>query len=116
MDPGHPFIRSIVHHDVVDSTNDLARLLVQAGKTPLPLLVRADRQTAGRGRGDHRWWSDEGSLTFTVALDPLAHGLRLEHETRLALALAVAAIDSLEPLVSEVRLGIRWPNDIEAGG
>src|SRR5207237_728418 len=62
------------------------------------------------------WWSDGGSLTFTIALDPSAHGLRSEHEPRLALATAVAIIDAIASWgLSEVP-GIRWPNDIEVGG
>jgi BirA family biotin operon repressor/biotin-[acetyl-CoA-carboxylase] ligase len=79
-------------------------------------VVWAARQTRGRGRGSHRWWSDAGSLTFTIALDPAAHGLRPEHEPRLALATAVAVIDAIEPIGLSAAPGIRWPNDIEAGG
>jgi len=38
-------------------------------------LIVADRQTHGRGRGQHRWWTGPGSLACTLLLDP-AH-LRL---------------------------------------
>src|SRR4051812_48432802 len=93
-----PLVRTLVHHEIVASTSDLARQLVVAGETELPLAVWATRQTRGRGRGSNRWWSDAGSLTFTVALDPAAHSLRPEHEPRLALAAAVAVIDALIPL------------------
>ncbi len=83
---------------------------------PLPLVVLANRQTQGRGRGTNWWWSDEGSLTFTLALDPSAHGLTAMHEPRLALAAAVAVVDATRPYVPpQATLGIRWPNDIEAG-
>ncbi|HEX8199227.1 MAG TPA: biotin--[acetyl-CoA-carboxylase] ligase, partial [Isosphaeraceae bacterium] len=75
-----PFVRTMVHHAVLASTNDLARELLAEGATELPLVVRADRQTRGRGRGAHLWWSDTGSLTFTLGIDPAAHGLRAEHE------------------------------------
>ncbi|MBX6312761.1 MAG: biotin--[acetyl-CoA-carboxylase] ligase [Isosphaeraceae bacterium] len=113
-----PFVRTVIHREVVGSTSDLARELVQAGGVELPLLGRADRQTAGRGRGSNSWWSDEGSLLFTLALDPRAHGLRTEHEPRLALAAAVAVIEALEEAgsVPAGMLGLRWPNDIEAAG
>ena len=120
MSPSHAgaFLRATVHLDVVDSTSDHARRLLAAGDAAVPLLVRADRQTAGRGRGDHAWWSDAGSLTFTVALDPQAHGLRPEHQPRLALVAAVDMIDALERVggVAAGRLGLRWPNDVEADG
>ena len=111
-----PFARTLDHRDVVGSTSDLARQLVADGSIPLPLVVRADRQTRGRGRGEHAWWSDAGSLTFTVALDPAAHGLRADHEPRLALATAVALIEAIGPFAPGAPLGIRWPNDVEAGG
>jgi BirA family transcriptional regulator, biotin operon repressor / biotin---[acetyl-CoA-carboxylase] ligase len=110
-----PFFREVVHLVEVDSTSDHARRLLAAGGVALPLLVRADRQTAGRGRGRHAWWSDAGSLTFTVALDPAAHALRQEHEPRLALSTAVAVVEALERDggVPAGLLGIRWPNDVE---
>jgi BirA family transcriptional regulator, biotin operon repressor / biotin---[acetyl-CoA-carboxylase] ligase len=81
------------------------------------MLVWADKQTLGRGRGDNQWWSDEGSLTFTIALDPVAHGLRVEQEPRLALMTAVAVIEAIQALgLTDPGIGIRWPNDIEAIG
>jgi BirA family biotin operon repressor/biotin-[acetyl-CoA-carboxylase] ligase len=110
-----PFVATMIERDVVSSTSDVARELA-AGGAPLPLAVWAARQTHGRGRGTNRWWSGAGSLTFTVALDPAAHGLRPEHEPRLALATAVAIVDAIAVPHLAAPLGIRWPNDIEAGG
>jgi BirA family biotin operon repressor/biotin-[acetyl-CoA-carboxylase] ligase len=116
-DMASSFLRTSVRERVIDSTNDHARRLLEAGEPPLPLLVRADRQTAGRGRGSRSWWSDEGSLTFTVALDPSAHALTAEHEPRLALTAAVAVIEAIAEVTPlAIPPGIRWPNDIEAGG
>jgi len=106
----------MIKRDVVESTSDLARQLIGTSSAALPLVVWANRQTRGRGRGTNLWWSDDGCLTFTIALDPAAHGLRLEHEPRLALATAVAIIDAIGPAGLTEPLGIRWPNDIEAGG
>ena len=111
-----PFVWTVLKRDVAESTSDLARLLSRASFVSLPLVVWANRQTRGRGRGTNLWWSDAGSLTFTIALDPAAHGLRPEHEPRLALATAVAIIDAIGPAGLTEPLGIRWPNDIEAGG
>src|SRR5690349_13568833 len=105
-----PFFRTRIDREVVTSTSDLARELVVEGRSPLPLLVRAARQTRGRGRGQNAWWSDAGSLTFTIALDPAEHALRPEHEPRLALATAVAVVGAIEPLLPGRAPGIRWPN------
>lgn len=108
-----PFVRTVVERQVVDSTSTLARHLVEDGGVALPLLVRAESQTAGRGRGDRSWWSDRGSLMVTVALDPAMIGLRREHEPRVALMTAVAVIDTLTPYLPFGSAGIRWPNDVE---
>jgi BirA family biotin operon repressor/biotin-[acetyl-CoA-carboxylase] ligase len=111
-----PFARTVLHRPVVDSTNGLARNLLVQGLDELPLLVWADVQTLGRGRGENQWWSDEGSLTFTIGLDPTAHGLRQEQEPRLALMTAVAVIEAIEALgLVAPGIGIRWPNDVEIG-
>ncbi len=114
---GWPFVRTTVIDDDVDSTSDRARELVLDGGPALPLLVWARSQSRGRGRGSRRWWSDRGSLTFTVAIDPQLYGLSLVHEPRIALATAVAIIDALGDLALAVpSIGIRWPNDLEAAG
>ena len=112
-----PFVKTILVYDVIDSTSDRAADLVREGRTQLPLIVWARSQTRGRGRGRHEWFSDTGSLTFTVAIDPTAYGLRAEIEPRLALATALAVIEALVELgVGHSSLGIRWPNDLEAMG
>jgi BirA family biotin operon repressor/biotin-[acetyl-CoA-carboxylase] ligase len=115
-----PFVRTVIHRETLPSTSDLARDLASREGLALPVAIRADRQTRGRGRGTHAWWSDAGSLTFTLILDPASHGLRPEHEPRLALASAVAVIDAIAreflPASEADALGIRWPNDIEANG
>lgn len=111
------FLRSRIRLDEIDSTSSLARrLLAEGGAATLPLLIRADRQTAGRGRGDHSWWSDPGGLAFTMVLDPSRHGLRKEHEPRLALVAALAVLDAIGPLSEPIHAGVRWPNDVEADG
>lgn len=108
-----PFVKTWERRDVVESTSDLARELVVTSDVTCPLVVTARRQTRGRGRGRNSWWSDEGSLTFTIALDPGAHGLRPDHEPKLALAAAVALIDALAPWLADTPAGVRWPNDVE---
>jgi BirA family transcriptional regulator, biotin operon repressor / biotin---[acetyl-CoA-carboxylase] ligase len=101
----------------VDSTSDRAAEVVRCGSVALPLCVWSRRQTRGRGRGAHAWWSDAGSLTCTLAIDPRAHGLACESEPKLALATAVAVIEALDALgFGSPVLGIRWPNDVEVGG
>jgi len=115
--PVWPFVRTMAELPVVHSTSEHARALIQDARFELPLVVWARRQTRGRGRGSHEWWSDAGSLTFTVAIDPKRHGLTAQDEPRLALATAVAIIDAIEALgFPQLAIGIRWPNDLESNG
>ena len=102
----------------VDSTNSELMRRARAGQRD-PVLLVAQRQTAGRGRMGRSWLSDEqasaggaasgggqhplaGSLTFSLAL-PLAP----EDWSGLSLAVGVSVARSLH---SELRL--KWPNDI----
>jgi BirA family transcriptional regulator, biotin operon repressor / biotin---[acetyl-CoA-carboxylase] ligase len=111
-----PFVHSVLHVEETDSTNDLAKRLLDRGTVEPPMLIWADRQTRGRGQGSNAWWSDDGSLTATIILDPSAMGLSIAQESRVALAVAVAVIESIKSLYPGCRPGIRWPNDIEVGG
>jgi BirA family biotin operon repressor/biotin-[acetyl-CoA-carboxylase] ligase len=114
---GWPFVNTSVVYDIVDSTSDRAAELVREGRLRLPLAVWARTQIQGRGRGTNEWWSDGGSLTFTIAIDPEAHGLTAANEPTLALATGVAIIEALNDLeLGHPSLGIRWPNDLEANG
>lgn len=106
------------HLDTVDSTNDAAKRAIERGEIPgeTPRLITATTQTAGRGRGHHRWASPPGGLWATLAwparlsppavLDAL--GLRLG----LALTRAVDRLLSRHP--DPARL--KWPNDVMTGG
>ncbi len=117
VDPRWPLVRTLVALDEVDSTSDRAAALVREGSLDFPFAVWARRQTRGRGRGSHSWWSDAGSLTFTLAIDPIAHGLSVESEPKLALATAVGIIQALRELeLVAPSAGIRWPNDLEVDG
>src|ERR1700752_3976695 len=99
--------------DEVDSTSDRAARELRQECVELPLCVWARRQTRGRGRGRHSWWSDSSSLPFTLAVDPDEHGVARAAEPKLALATAVAVIEALAGLgLDAPALGIRWPNDI----
>jgi BirA family biotin operon repressor/biotin-[acetyl-CoA-carboxylase] ligase len=128
------WIRSWAYVPVVDSTNalaadlalgrsgnrqserDLATASGYAWPEPavLPLCVVADEQTAGRGRGSNRWWSSEGSLTFSVAV-PLDRGF-LEPQTLYSLGCGCAVAAALAPLTSRDAIRLKWPNDIMLGG
>ncbi len=113
----YAFVKNMVVFDQLDSTSDHAAELVREATHELPLVVWARRQTRGRGRGIHEWWSDSGSLTFTLAIDPERHGLAVADEPKLALVMALSLIKALAALrLDSPSLGIRWPNDLEFDG
>jgi BirA family biotin operon repressor/biotin-[acetyl-CoA-carboxylase] ligase len=133
------FVRDVDSHATLSSTNTRAMELAQLPDLTTPLLVITERQTAGRGRGDHAWWSNDGALTFSLVLElehfstsssPLrtggegfgrevrgpSAGLRPETWSRVALAAGVAVCDVLADLLPGTPLGLKWPNDVFLAG
>ena len=110
------FVAAVAHFAELGSTNDWAKEYALVADGVLPLLVLADRQTAGRGRSANRWWSDLGSLTFSVVLPAECLPAARTAATLVSLAAAVAVVESLAPLAAPHRVGIHWPNDIFAAG
>jgi BirA family biotin operon repressor/biotin-[acetyl-CoA-carboxylase] ligase len=89
----------------VDSTN------LVAAKLPAWHAVRADTQTAGRGRFQRHWVSDAGGLWLSAVV-PVA--MNSPAWRMLPLATGVAVCDTLcANGVKQLRL--RWPNDVLVG-
>ena len=92
-------------YDCVASTNAVAATL------PAWTAVRADRQTAGRGRTGRHWVSDTGGLWLSAVLP--CPGARAKWAI-LPLAAGWALIGALREFgVDGARL--RWPNDVMVG-
>jgi BirA family biotin operon repressor/biotin-[acetyl-CoA-carboxylase] ligase len=93
----------------IDSTNTELMRRARAGNTS-PVLLVAQRQTAGRGRLGRPWLSADvqdtgGALTFSLGL-PLAP----RDWSGLSLAVGVSVADSVDAGGERVRL--KWPNDL----
>ena len=111
------FVARAEYHPTLASTNDRASRCAAEGAGELPLLVVADRQTAGRGRGSNRWWTGRGSLAMSLLLDPGRSTFEQRSQSPLvALATAVAIVETVRPLVPAQTVGIDWPNDVLAAG
>lgn len=78
----------------------------------LPFLVGADLQTAGRGRGAHRWWTGPGALALSLVLDPTAMGGPPRLLPQMSLAVGVSLVYALQPHCGDCPPGLHWPNDI----
>jgi BirA family biotin operon repressor/biotin-[acetyl-CoA-carboxylase] ligase len=86
----------------VDSSNSELMRRARAGRAE-PVLLVAERQTAGRGRLGRGWESAAGdSLTFSLGL-PLAPA----DWAGLSLAVGVSVAESLHPAIR-----LKWPNDL----
>ena len=99
----------------IGSTMDRARSLADDPTTPLPAVVVADRQTAGRGRRGAAWWQGPGSLATSIVVDAGRHGAA-EPAAWWSLAAGIALAESLAALAPDVEPSVRWPNDVEVAG
>ena len=102
-----------IHLRSTDSTNSEARRLFLSGEA-MPVLVRADTQTAGRGRNGRQWQSPTGGAWFSVAW-----AMRSNPATYVPTPIVTAAAvhEALAPLVQRDRnVEIKWPNDILIDG
>jgi BirA family biotin operon repressor/biotin-[acetyl-CoA-carboxylase] ligase len=90
----------------IDSTNTELMRRARAGIAE-PVLLAAERQTAGRGRLGRSWATGVGdSLTFSLGL-PLAPA----DWSGLSLAVGVAVAEALHPAIQ-----LKWPNDLWVEG
>ena len=96
---------NVVRVDTVESTQTLAKDLA-AGGAPHGLVVRAARQTRGRGRLSRSWESEPGEgLLFSIVLRP---GGALRDAPLLTLGAAAGLAEALDTKV-------KWPNDLVVG-
>lgn len=110
---GTPLNGIFVSH--LDSTQRLARTLldqcVHEDEGPLPFVVVALAQSAGRGRQDRGWWSPAGSGLYASLVLPVADAGHLQ---MLPVRVAAALADFLgERSGGDCR--IKWPNDLLIG-
>ena len=94
----------------VDSTNSELMRRIRQGQHA-PLLLVAQRQSAGRGRQGRTWLSHndpdgqphpQASLTFSLGL-----ALQRSDLSGLSLAVGLALAEALHP-----DIGLKWPNDL----
>ncbi len=107
----------VEYHATLGSTQDRAHELARAGDAgELPLLIVAEEQTSGRGRGANRWWTGRGSLALSLLFDPADWDVSRNPLPERSLAVGVAIVDTLAPWLAEQRVGLHWPNDVFVAG
>ena len=104
--------RKIHHFEELESTNDEAHRLAEAGALHGEVVV-ADFQTRGRGRRGRSWVAPRGkAVTFSVVLRPAIAPVRAPEIT---IAAAVAAAEAAREM-GAASARIKWPNDVECKG
>lgn len=108
------FAGAVYHLATTGSTNAVAIEAAQQGARAGVWI--ADEQTAGRGRGGHRWHSVAGDgLYMSVLMRPRLAGV---DALKLSLAAGLAArgaVVATAGLPSD-RIDLRWPNDLMLWG
>lgn len=103
---------NICYKDSVDSSNNLAKVLANAGCED-GLIVVAEEQGAGKGRLSRGWISPHAKgIWFSVVLKPPFLPQEASKCTLMAAVAVVKAINSIKG----VKASIKWPNDILLNG
>lgn len=97
--------------DELDSTNNEAKRRAFDGAHE-PVLIIAERQSAGRGRMGRSFYSPEGTGLYMSLLVSIDGGFR--NTVGITSAAAVAAVRAIRE-VCGVETGIKWVNDIYLG-
>ena len=94
----------------VDSTNMCLCAAVKNSETPLFQTLCAERQTAGRGRRGHSFFSPTGGIYFSASFPFQKPEPGLSFFTLLAGLTVCKALEGIFPL------SIKWPNDLLLNG
>ena len=110
---GWPQGYGLKRFDEIDSTNEEARRLAEAGESG-PLWITAARQTAGRGRRGRTWEVADGNLAATLLLRPGSAARRMG-------AAFLRRGHRRRPTWRRIsrpmpRIALKWPNDVLADG
>lgn len=99
--------RNIIHYDSIKCTNDLAKELAAKGAEEGTVVI-AEEQTSGRGRFRREWVSAKHkSIIMSIILRPDTNPSSIYQITQIAAAAVGKAVENLN-----IKVGIKWPNDI----
>jgi len=100
--------RNFIYCEEIDSTNNYL-MDSKAKNDQHGTVVFAERQSAGKGRKDRKWYSSKDqNLTFSILL---RQRFNEKNINIINLGTAVSLAMSLENLY-QLRVNLKWPNDI----
>ena len=107
-------IASALWLESVGSTNDWAKDWIRTAdaSTATPFWVGAERQTAGRGRGDHSWAAWNGALTFSLIARWRDFRLTRRESAELSLRVADAVAETAREFAPTAEIWVKPPNDV----
>ncbi len=97
---------NLYQFDALDSTQTRAKTLI--GKSASPFCVRATTQSAGRGQGAKKWFSEKGNYFASFVWPWVAD---FQKASLLSIVSACALFDVFESLKIS-GLAFKWPNDV----
>ncbi len=100
-------VQKVIGLEIVDSTNNVAKELAQAGQEA-NTLVLACRQSGGRGQFNRTFSAEEGGVYFTLILRPRVPPAR---NGSLSVKTAEAVAGALEDMFG-FKTKIKAPNDV----
>lgn len=109
-------VNAVEYYETVTSTNDLAKDRIETHAV-FPRLIVAESQTAGRGREAKRWWTGQGAVAMSLAVQLSSWQLNRDDLPQLSPLIGSAVIKAVESLVSPLSMNLRLklPNDVYIG-
>ena len=92
-----------LHFKSVGSTNDLCR--DECKKQLKPILITADKQTAGRGRNQKKWESPSGNISFSYGF------FCKKPHNALSLLAGLKTTIAVDKIFGK-SVELKWPNDL----
>lgn len=106
-----PLIFRVETVEEIGSTNDALKLRASDGAEE-GLVLRAEKQSAGRGRRGRSWTSEPGNLYVSFLLRPA----KAPAEAATLGFVAAIAIGNLLRALMNVPVTLKWPNDVLVDG
>ena len=96
----------LIHINSCSSTNDIAWEKLSSSQKKQCIIV-SDSQTSGRRRRENNWFSNEESLTFSIALTNIPNN----KSPFISLITGIAIVNAINNLYN-LESQLKWPNDI----
>lgn len=102
--------RKIIHFDEINSTNIKAKQLASE-KAENGTIIISETQNGGSGRLGRKWISPKGGSWSSIILRPKIPPIEAPKITQIAAAAVYKALEDLD-----IKVTIKWPNDIYLNG